>query len=201
MTDAGQVRLDVAFKGARTYLHGTDLFDAMMALAARRRGSALSNIRMSFYRPLTRGVAAQRLVAAEAAAPRPAALFEARVDGASAAWALVESGEPPTGRRPYDESRVTAGAVVDGRSIVQDEPTAFSFIERLVALNKRLLDTLHAEPKPSWWFARLEMPESPPASAALRLELEAGIGARLVKSSIEIDGRKGGAIYFSGKKA
>jgi len=201
MMDPQSLRLDIKFKGSRTYLHGTDLFDAMMALNLSAPGAVLSNIRMSFYRPITRSVVAHRLVSRQAVTMRPAALFELKVDGEPAVWALEEAAEEVAGRRPYDEAEAIAGAAVQNGTISQPRPTAFSFIERLVALNKHLLGSVRAGEKVDWWFARLELSTPPPPAPALRLTLETALGGRLMKSSVEVDGTWAGSIYFSEKKA
>lgn len=200
MNEEAGTPLDLRFKGERTYLHGTDLFDAMVELARRATGAGVSDIRMSFYRPIRRSVAARR-VTSGAAVPRPCALFELKSAGQPVAWELIEGSEPVAGRRPYDETDVTAGAVVRDRLITQPAPTAYSFIERVVALNKRLLDQLRGDPSVSWWFGRLELSRLPAPAPALDLRVETDLGARLVRSSIEIDGRREGSIYFSEKKS
>jgi hypothetical protein len=202
MTETTARRLDLKFKGSRTYLHGTDLFDAMVALIAPSGSGTLSDIRMSFYRPITHRVEAFPTRGGSASNLRPAALFESRLDGAPAVWELRElTGESVEGRRPYDEDQVAAGAIVQGTAIAQTRPTPYTFIERAVALNKRLLERLRTDSKSSWWFARLELAGLPPASPAIRLDVESELGGRLVRSSVEVDGRRTGSIYFSEKKA
>jgi hypothetical protein len=96
---------------------------------------------------------------------------------------------------------VAAGAVVEGRAIAQPRPTPYTFIERVVALNKRLLERLRADGKSSWWFARFELAGLPPATPAIRLGLESELGGRLVRSSVDVNGVRAGSIYFSEKKA
>ena len=195
-------RLHIDFKGNRRYLHGTDLFDALVALNGGSSGGRLADVRMSFYRPITHCVEAVRMQHGSVAELRPAALFESRVDGEPAVWALRERpGEAVSGRRPYDEEGVAAGAVVTGRSISQVQPTPYTFIERVVALHKRLLNQLHEAGGAKWWFGRIELKKVPPASATLRLEVETELGGRLIKSSIEADGQRVGSIYFSEGKA
>jgi hypothetical protein len=194
-------RLDVRFKGDRTYLHGTDLFDEMTRLCSAGRGAPLANVRMSFYRPITHAVEAVRALSGAASA-RPAALFEASAGGERIAWELHErAGEPVAGRRPYDESAVAAQSTVDGRTIEQLQPTPYTFVERAVALNKRLLEEVRRGRPTSWWFARLELAGLAPPSPALRLGVEAELGGRLVKSWIDVDGLRAGSIYFSEKKS
>jgi hypothetical protein len=202
MQDESAYRLDIGFKGNRNYLHGTDLFDAMVALNGEASGSAISDIRMSFYRPITHRVEAVRARPGSAASSHPAAMFELKIDGAPVIWALQEkAGQAVEGRRPYDEDAVAAGSRVEDRAIAQAKPTPYTFIERVVALNKRLLDALQGGRKVSWWFARLELGRLPPAAPALRLGVETELGGRLVRSSIAVDGAPAGSIYFSEKKA
>jgi hypothetical protein len=94
---------------------------------------------------------------------------------------------------------VADGAVVEAASISQATPTPYSFIERVVALNKRLLENVDTNPKRGWWFSRLELVAIPPQVKALRLRRLTDLGGRLVKSSIESDETPVGHVYFSEK--
>lgn len=202
MGESPAFRLQIEYKGNRSYLHGTDLFDALIELAHATCGEPWSSVRMSFYRPITCAVEAIRLPPQSAANFHPAALLELQINRQPVIWAVRERPDDQVeGRRPYDESLVTAGATFEGRSIIQQRPTPYTFIERLVALNKRLLDHSRQDAGVSWWFSRLELRQPPPKAPSLRLGIKTELASRLIKSSIDVDGERTGSIYFSEKAA
>jgi hypothetical protein len=192
--------LRVWFKGNRTYLHGTDLFNLLVEVASLAQEPSASGIRLSIYHPMTRGVEAVLIPPGVQPDFHPAALLEFQRDSKRVVWAVRETpNDLIAERRLYDEELVTAGSVLEAASILQPVPTGYSFIERVVALNKRLLDHARPEPKPSWWFSRLELFTLPPLAPALRLERLTDLGGRLVKSSIEAGGTLAGYVFFSEK--
>ena len=188
------------FKGERTYLHGTDLFNLLVEVTDIGGDAGAADIRLSFYYPISRGVEAVRLPSGVRPAFRPAALLEFARAGQRIVWAVRERpDEIVVERRPYDERLVADGAVIESVSILQATPTPYSFIERVVALNKRLLEHADANPKRGWWFSRLELVALPPQAKALRLRRLTDLGGRLVKSSIECDETLVGHVFFSEK--
>jgi hypothetical protein len=198
-TAVAGARLPVWFKGGRTYVHGTDLFNALAELSGVARDPGGAAVRLSLHHPITRGVAAVPLPAPTTPDGAPAALFELARDGDRRLWAVYETDEPVRERRPYDEDAVAAGARSTVDEIAQRQPTPYTFIERVVALNKRLLEH-GAAADGGWWFTRLELTAWPAATAALRLRRAGDLGGRLVKSSIDADDVRVGAVYFTRKQ-
>ncbi len=203
MAEAGALTvlpLRLWFKGERTYVHGTDLFNALAEAAGIARASAGADLRLSLHHPITRGVEAVRLSPGTPPEFRPAALLEVQRGSGRTVWAVRETDDRVAERRPYDEAAVTAGAVIEGEDVIQQTATPYTLIERVVALNKRLLD--HAGPAGAggWWFSRLELGPLPSPAAALRLHRATDLGGRLVKSHIHADGERVGAIYFTRKR-
>lgn len=182
--------LDLRFRGARDYLHGTDLFNAMVALT-----NAEKNICLRNYKPMIAPVEALRYDAVDKA--DLCALFEADCAGGRETWAVRESPDlGPPGRFDYDEAAVTADAVFDGNTASLPGGGSYSPIERIVALNKALLEHVLDGSK-NWWFSRIDLDQVPDAAAPIRLVAHTASSRRLIKSDLQIDGRDAGAVYFS----
>lgn len=176
--------LRIPFKGDRTYLHGTDLFNALVAATGADR-----DIELTIFRPMTRLPAATRTDRTKAKTETAGALF---CTGAEC-WSITETENEVTERVPYDEGAIVSNGLIADESIVG--PIAKSFIETAVAYNKALLSSVTGNA--DWWFVRLELKRVPPASGEVKVRLL--VQSRMTKSSIEIDGDEVGYIYFSRK--
>jgi hypothetical protein len=183
--------LDLPFKGGRRYLHGTDLFNALTTAARMDR-----NIDLRLYKPMLGPVCADRL-ATGAKAPRDIlALLSCSSSGE--VWVVREAVDAPSPSSiPYDEDAIAADASHSPGTIEQVEHPGASFIERTVALNKRLLamEGLGSQ----WWFSRLLLERIPPRETPLRLRLARRLGIRLTESVIEAAHYGVGRIFFSAK--
>jgi hypothetical protein len=193
MTEASaRTRLPLAFKGSRDYLQGGDIFNALADLTGAREGISLQ----------MKKVMRHPLDSVSVPAGRPgggfSAWFEYGGAGNRHCIGLLEdaSSEVP-GRMPYDEDAVIAGAHLSEARIESPGPGVATFIERVIALNKVLLNARFAPQKLKWWFTRLELEMLPAAPRSIALTLAASVGARLTKSIIEVDGVPCGHIYFS----
>ncbi len=190
------IRLALAFKGERDYLHGSDIFNALAALTGAREDVVLQMNK----------VMRRALNAVPAPDGRPSGEFSALFEyggGGGRCWiALVEDASVEvTARRPYDEASVAAGARLSGNRIESPGSGAATFIERAIALNKVLLNARFAPEIIKWWFTRLELDRVPENPRSVALTFVAGVGARITKSSIEADGAGCGRIYFSRERA
>ena len=185
--------LDLKFKGERDYLHGTDIFDALTAVTGARFGIALW-----LYRIVRCGLEAVPLAAAPRRPREFAGLFAYHANDATRWVDLREDRAIEVlGRTPYDEDSVITDAVIEGGAIGSPGPSRYSFIERVVALNKVLLRRAVADVP--WLFTRLELDRLAEAPCALRLRLCHRFGVRLIKSAIAADGAPLGFIYFSAR--
>lgn len=181
MTEEGGIKpLNLRFKGERTYLHGTDLFDAMCSETGARNG-----IRQMVNRPMLTPVAY-----VEMPGRKPDDLLATfAADGKL--WAVVPSAGEVEGRYPYDEDAIAQRGMIFERSIYSYVETA-SLIETIVACNKALLNFVLG--RRDWWFAGIEIDPLPenPTQIALTIAAE----SRLIRSSLEVDTRPVGSVYF-----
>lgn len=190
--------LDLAYKGARTYLHGTDMYNAIMeylgcVMPQHLRGP-LKMVMHEFARnqvDLRYSVGAERC-------PRPEnARLEFFLADDVSGW-LSETHRPVRSSRPYPENEIVAGSRIEGPAITAVPGASFSAIEVLVSLTKYLHSTLRPGPA-GWAFTRLELqrPLNDSDKDNLQVELLHALGNRLTKSAVRVAGIQLGHIYFS----
>ena len=182
--------LSVSFKGDRTYLQSADIFNEIVAHTGAMRGLSLS-----FRHLLSHG-----LDAIDAGSCDDPSSFPARFrgDGVKGKIDLVisETGRTISERIPYDEEAVVQDSEIAGFSISSRSGGDASLMERIVALNKRLIhQTL--KPGKKLLFTNVILTELLPPDAPLTLTLDAHLGSRLFRSSIH-SGVKIGEIAFYG---
>lgn len=192
------IPLDLPFKGARGYLHGTDMVDALSTLAP-----GLTDISLRILKTAEKPLAAVLVPAEESAPASAASILRARSKGEKISIALVESNSDlPPGRYEYNEDDVVRRASIDPESRIAQMPwnDRYSPIEQIVTLNKALLMRCFAASGVQWYFSRLDVPLFTPVFGKLSLSVTQALGTSLVRSGIAIDGNPFGNVYFSGAK-
>lgn len=192
------VPLELAYKGSRAYLHGTDMYNAIMeymghAMPQHVRGP-LKMVMHEFARnqvDLLYSVGAERC-------PRPEnARLEFSLADDVSGW-LSETDRPVRSNCPYPENEIVAGSRIEGQAITAAPGTSFSAIEVLVSLTKHLHSTLRPGPA-GWAFTRLELqrPLEDRDKDNLQVEILHALGNRLTKSAVRTGNIPLGHIYFS----
>jgi hypothetical protein len=191
-SDEPVMSLDLPFKGNRQYLHGTDIFDAVIPLTKPRHGVAF-RFHSLMRNPID-------LVPVVGTSEGGAAGFYVRYEdnGAKSVWQFRENlARRVTGRVPYDESDVVSDAVYGDDHIESPGPSPYSFIERTVALHKALLRRrADGEGQGAWLFTHLDLTRVPSSPKRIRLKLSGFLGTKMAKSTIECDGEALGQITF-----
>lgn len=197
------------FKGARTYVQGPDIHDAMCD-ALIQRGIVLEKVDLVCHRLVTTNMTTREIPAEESPAEGVHAVF--RFNGRT--LVLTENGEPITLREPYDEPALVAKMELDAtaRRIAVNRSTGgtpdahsrdgcatFSNAELVVALNKELLTRCFPEAKGKWLFTRLQLPHSFRQSQFARIEVQflGHSNFRITRSALFGDGAPLGNLYFS----
>lgn len=193
------IPLDLSFKGARGYLHGTDMVDALSKLAP-----GLTDISLRLLKTAEKPLAAV-LVSGEESIPAlaAAAVLRAQCEGEKIMIALVENNSAlPPGRYEYNEDEVVGQASIDPERRIAEMPwnDQYSSIEQIVTLHKALLMRCFAASGVQWYFSRLDVPLFPPVFGKMSLTVTQALGTSLVRSGIAVDGEAFGNIYFSGVK-
>lgn len=188
--------LDLQFKGDRDYLHGTDIIPALLEIVGPVTNLSVQINRMTSHVLVAREVTAARVTELRRKGELSVLMSYERSAGGAAMIAVTEDrSRKVTASRPYDEAAVVRTATRDGNSIMQDASHIGTFFERVVALNKRLLNEL--EGKTDWLFCGLELTRIPAQSAPLSVTMTGSFGRGMYKSAIESDGMAVGTLVFA----
>jgi hypothetical protein len=189
------IQLQCRFKGARTYVHGTDMFAGAQASLQARFGSDCWVREIRFHRLVTTQC---DLVSGidEASA---AVLTVQCNENALERWCIVPRIDPVTERYPYDEDGVVAPSAILGDSISMATRSSATAIEEIVALTKRFHLTKFPSASGRWLFAglRLLRPLVVEADGPFRMILGRSLGGKLTQSMVEVRGVQIGEIDFA----
>lgn len=191
-------QVEFQFKGARRYIQGPDLFNAMIDVGA---PASLCNIRFLAHRfvespicELYSSTDKNELNALEDVSAR--CQFDI---GQTTHWrALKPVATEQSGQRAeYDEARLIALCRRDRETIRLEGSSPYTFIETLVSMNKHLHQQMFPEAAGKWIFTRVDLDVVCNARAQLALHFKHNMNFRLTKSDILVDDRKIGDLYFS----
>lgn len=194
------VPLQLSRKGNRSYLHGTDMYDAIMSVLE-ARGHVEGPIRLKIGRETNRTLSLY-VAPVNDATTRPAdevANFAATVDGIAVTGWLVESGGLVVDRYEYDEMPVEEAGRIDDDAIRFIGVSPISPIETAIALTRRLHVVRMPPGGSKWMFTGLEIARPLRACDArnMTVTLRHRLGFRLTKSALQAGTEEVGYIYFS----
>lgn len=195
--------LDLAFRGKRSYIHGTDVYTFIVSQIRKQEGDGA--ISLSFHSQIFRQLDLIPASESHIATQRESTRFRGDVRigrGAEAqCWMLMESSREVAMRLPCREADVVATAMVDpnARTATLPSNSAGTPIEQVVFLNKHLHLLALPAPATQWLFARLELRRALPESTTgeVTVKLNQVLGGRFTRSSISWGGEPIGNIYFS----
>lgn len=187
------------FKGARNYIHGTDMFNAIITGAT---STTIKNIRFTIHdfvhTPIcqifltdnkedlnnVRGICAR---------------CQCDENGITHWFALTGlDGDENSGERyEYDEDRIVSLCALEQDKITLKEHSPFTFIETVVAMNKHMHQQLFLDAPGKWIFTKIDLDNVIGERDNLALQLKHNMNFRLTKSDILLNNKKVGDIYFS----
>jgi len=186
--------LSLSFKGERTYLHGTDIFPSLLKITG-----PIKNLSIQFHKTTSKKLKLHFLKPSDVAEFRKCndlcvLMIFTRL-GNREVISITETKKKVSLRRPYDEERVTCDSKIEDKQIIQQNPISGNFAERVVALNKKLLN--YEVKKQPWLFTQLDLEKAPVEPKELILKLERVIGSQVYQTLIHGDGNFLGKIRFS----
>ena len=194
--NARRHRLDLPFKGGRSYLHGTDIIPALLEIAGPVRSFSVQIHRVTSHVLVAEAVSEAEVAALRRARTLCVLMSYETLDGDKAMLAVTEDPlQTPAASVPYDEAAVVRTATRCGDRIEQGGSSIGSLFERIVALNKRLLSELEGELP--WLFCALELSDLPKDSTPLSLASEGRGGRGIYKSRVAADGVDIGTVIFA----
>ncbi len=192
--------LDFKFKGDRNYIHGTDIYTKIM----QHLGKAYLpvNIDLSFHKVSRNNLAAELCCINEPASKiiNPVSVFKFTSNSDKYIIKLTEGSGIVKERYEYDEDKLVEPAIFkeDEKSITLHSSPQYTNIEKVVALNKALLNKLFFDDG-KWYFTRIAITKDINAEdvANIRLQLINNIGSKITKTKFFFDEREKGYLYFS----
>lgn len=199
------VDLGVCFKGARQYVHGTDMLNKSVALLTQELGTSLEQLDFVIHRMTDRNLCLNLDSAEDAVEFQASDVAELKFFVGGHAWVarLSEMHDTLVCRYPYDEDIVVTRCHlnVQERQIVLTDDAPYSKIETLVAMTKLLHQATFQDTAGNWVFCRWSSPFWPLAQGlnGVRIQLVQALGTRLTRSVVSLNGQTLGDIYFSAR--
>jgi hypothetical protein len=193
--------LDLKFKGDRKYIQGPDIYNKVLEYLY-NKNHTIKNIDLSFHKIAKRNLQG-RLFTGNASIDVVSAVsvlkFKNKLNEPFIIH-LSETDTEITDRYEYNERQITEPAVlnVNDKSISLSSETPYTNIEKIVSLNKALLNNLLPDPG-KWYFTKLTVDRdiNKEVSAKTKLVLTKNIGSKLTKTQILFDEIEKGYLYFS----
>lgn len=190
--------MNFQYKGARDYIHGTDIFNETLAWLGSHKGE-VRDIDFTFHRVAEKQLELVPGPLPEGVEPVAACAFNS-ADGREKVF-LAETGRAVDGRYPYDEDEIVRAMTFDleGRKATLRAQTGYSDIEVWVAMTKALHYKVFPQLQGKWLFVRGRFPAYSRHTQAQErvLAIAASFNDKLTRSEAWQDGAKVGEIFFS----
>lgn len=193
--------VDLRFKGDRTYLHGTDVYEAAVSCLRERWPKIDGRCRFAFHRITGQPLMALCEPFSQGVTRPESCVAEMHVTGSSrqaSVWFVPCEGEV-TGRYPYDEDQVVADCVVVGNRLALGSVPKAKTIEIVVAMTKRLHNSIAKPEIGRWLFTRLDLQRvlRPEDADGLSVTLATPARSAITRSNVQTKAGNLGSIYFS----
>jgi hypothetical protein len=189
------------YKGGRQYLHGSDIYNAVIPALDGLWGKGSYAGQLAFHR-----FARNQCDLFVAPAEQQAVVPEERVcdgifHGGSGSWKiwLMETERPVEGRYTFDEDEICAASAIYDKSVSVTDALDYSPIEVAVALTKHLHNLLFPLEEQRWIFSKLEFSRllEPEDTNRISIRLLLNLHNRITKSELRSGNELVGHIYFS----
>lgn len=190
--------LNFCFKGNRTYVHGTDIYNKLLDYVENMK-CGISSIDLSFHGITKKNIKISEEKPQDEDLLKFAYRYTDKENNKTILFG-IENNEEIECRYEYAEEDICILSELDleNQVVILKKDSSFSFIENTVAINKFLLENLFSDVNGKWYFTRLQIKEIPKDKFyPLKLVLKANFNFKLTKTEIFIDEESIGFIYFS----
>lgn len=191
--------LSTPYKGNRHYIHGTDLFNAVQALAGKVtgvKGAYISKLLLTRFAYRQCELMTYPSIVISDVKPMGEGVFRLP-NGNDQVFYLYEGEVEPIERSPYDEEGIVAPAIFKGHSAVLSAPFQYSSIEVVIALTKALNYQAALPKEGKWIFGKIELTQSLPLiKKTLNITRTKSVQGRFSVNEINIDGVTVGTVQF-----
>ncbi len=190
--------LDIKLKGARSYVHSSDLYLTLDCVAKERFGPSAWLSSLSFRELIETRCQLILPEDGEVSALHGQATCTIEISGNTLAGLIVATGETITQRIPFDEALIERSADISQKKIIQRHRAGFTAIEEMVALTKYLHNIILPPEKGRWVFSGIDLKIPLPVEddACFYVVLVQNLAGRMTISKIQQGDRDIGTIKF-----
>jgi hypothetical protein len=182
------MKIELPYLGDRNYVHGGTIVNMVL-----ERLQPAFPLEIKFHKPI-RGVIAVRSTADDS----PSATVSFSHDGKRVSYGLFDLGGGDLNNRvPQNEADIAKQCSLQDRTIRCLHGADVSLIARILVMNKTLMASVFPGAKGKWWFASLVADAWPPDAREVELAFDGGLGTRLTRSIVKVDGNSIAKLYFS----
>jgi len=194
--------IDFKFKGNRSYVHGTDIYDSMLLTAREYFGEYPTQMICSFH-SLLRNQGICRIY--EGKMPlgddQVYAFSNIFIKTQPFQESIIDSDRPILSSYEYDEEEVTESIEVVKETARMLVKSTYTYIEQIVALTKKLHITLYPDAPGKWLLSKIKIekmidPAIYPGHTII-IDAEKKFHYRLTQCAISLDDKPIGNIWFS----
>lgn len=197
-----EFNINFQFKAQRDYVHGTDLFNKSMEFLSGEGFVNIKNIDMKIHSILRSHCNGVLFKEKENVNLRDYPfILTFNINKEKFELALKSNSEKIFDRYTYEEQDIVdlCNVDVNNESILLTSRIGYSNIEKIVAMNKALLESLFNQVKGKWYFVRLQLKEAFEKKdfEFYEIKLVKNLNFKLTKSEILLEDKVIGYIYFS----
>jgi len=185
--------LSFKFKGNRNYVQGPDMFNA---LKNHVDFNEATQIALTIYQILRNNADLHRLGGTEGIPKDAVAVLRVKKEGNQEAYVLLGNSIPISDSYPYDEAIFRRICSISDKAISLKKNSPYSFIETVVAMFKKLLQTLYPNLQGKWLFTHIQLDSFNEVSENLKIIHTHNLADKLMKGDILYGHKKLGQIQF-----
>jgi len=188
------------FKGSRTYIHGTDIYTQIVSILHILKID-FEKFKMSITKLSVNQLDICITDDTRNLKQNANVLFEIKQNSDNYFYGyLIENDKQVMGRYEYAENLIIKSSIVDttSKTVSFNEESPFTTIEKVVALNKTLVEKLFLNIKGKWYFTKLDVNNLMDIKPLLiKIKFIKHINFKLTQSEIYFENEFVGYIYFS----
>jgi len=190
------------FKGGRSYVHGTDIYDSMLEMVLDYFGECPDSVKGSFHGLLENNGIFRVYESGEPLGDeRLFALFSILMKENTYQLVLLDAGTSISLSYEYDEQKVLKNIVLKDETITMPFKSTYTYIEQIVSMTKKLHMTIYPEAKGKWLFTKVHIYDvvDPTlySGKVIAVRLIKNFQNKLTQCSIKLNNYPIGSIFFS----
>ena len=156
------------FKGGRSYVHGTDIYDSMLEMVLDYFGEYPDSVKGSFHGLLKNNGIFRIYNSGEPLENEQLfGLFSILMKENMYQLVLLDAGTPISLYYKYDEQKVLENVVLKDETITMQFKSTYTYIEQIVSMTKKLHLTIYPVAKGKWLFTKILVDKAVDFGAAL----------------------------------